>query len=625
MGLLNIFEGAPNTGEPRGGLLDSGDGLLNAAVIGRLLTARVGSDWPGMLMQAAQVKEQQQNQERLNRANDLQQLQGVYSILQNNEAMRWAQAKTAGLPYTPSPEYLQIQAKLAKLSGLGTLASPGTPTPTPASSPLSAQQAPGAINQNFAGASPDFNPSSLGRVPAQMPAPQAPQAQAPQAPQPQRTGFGAPAGGLDMTDYMMAANNPGLKMYVENYAKAHMPQNMRAGSTYVAPDANGNMVPQFYAPQLVPGVMPQRDAQGNLTGAAPIPGFAGANAAIKGAEAGATEEAKAPYGIHMVTTASGATVPMTTAQLARGAPLQAGGLPFVTPRSPQPGQAPAPPQSPPGVASLTVTEPSRQSQVPQPSAPQAANPQAANDPWSTVPTIPQPQGIGQGTYEKTLAEHRAGAVKDISAELGTNASAAAQRIAINNQAKDVVDRADTGWLANHVSDFRNVLATLGVKSAEDPAANDAILAKDLTNTALQKGKQLFGSRFTQSEVGIMLSRANPSPEMQKTAIKFLLDTDNATQQYAIRQSQDFGNYLGKNGDPLQFKGWYANAFPLTKDLEQIAPPGVSRPTASTPVQQGPLTQNQTALYMARQAIAQGKPRDAVRQRLIEQGFSPEGL
>jgi hypothetical protein len=191
------------------------------------------------------------------------------------------------------------------------------------------------------------------------------------------------------------------------------------------------------------------------------------------------------------------------------------------------------------------------------------------DPWETMPRIQIPQGPGQSTYQKGLDERRAATAEKLSDSLGSDASNASNRIATNNQALDVVDKADTGWMANHLADFRNVLAGLGVKSAGDQAATDQVLAKDLVTTALQRGKQLFGARFTQSEVGIMLTRAAPSPEMAKAAIKFLLESDNAVQGYAVQQASDFGRFINSGGDPLQFRGWYAKSFPVTESLSKV--------------------------------------------------------
>jgi hypothetical protein len=141
-----------------------------------------------------------------------------------------------------------------------------------------------------------------------------------------------------------------------------------------------------------------------------------------------------------------------------------------------------------------------------------------------------------------------------------------------------------------------------VKSAADQAATDQVLAKDLVTTALQRGKQLFGSRFTQSEVGIMLTRAAPSPDMAKVAIKFLLESDNAVQGYAVQQASDFGRYLNSGGDPMAFRGWYAKSFPVTDALSKV------HLAQSAPVQLPAnvvqLPNGKTATFPSAQAAAQ---------------------
>jgi hypothetical protein len=66
------------------------------------------------------------------------------------------------------------------------------------------------------------------------------------------------------------------------------------------------------------------------------------------------------------------------------------------------------------------------------------------DPWSSVPKLPTPMGIGQTTYQRNLDETRAKYAGTLSDKYGGMAEAADQRIALNNQALELVDKADTG-------------------------------------------------------------------------------------------------------------------------------------------------------------------------------------
>lgn len=213
-----------------------------------------------------------------------------------------------------------------------------------------------------------------------------------------------------------------------------------------------------------------------------------------------------------------------------------------------------------------------------PAAPAAPAPaeapatQAPTGPWASIPKLVTPQGLGQSTYQKNIAEGKAKAAAELTTQYGTEAKEADQRIAFNNQALELVDRADTGPGSSFLTDIKNVMVSrFGVPEKDfenTPAANTA-LNKDLVNSALQRGRQLFGSRFTQSEVGIMLNKAAPSAEQTKTAIKFLLQTDNAQLNYQKQRADDLGKYLGMGGDPQRFEAWYAKSFPLTNAVEQV--------------------------------------------------------
>lgn len=509
---------------------------------------------------SAQAKNQfglvQQNAERANRANDLQQVGALYKMALQRDMMQQAQDEDNRVPHTTDPMLATLQAKMSELAGLPPLAGGARPVATPG--------APQAPSQPFQyGSSPGLQGGGLGPIPG-VPSGQAPQFQQLPQPQGQRPQAqrlpmlpqqGQPQGQQEDVQAQLARYRrqgdmfafAGMNPVAENRYKLSVPQVSKGVSFN-----NATGMPMY---GMIDNIPTRFDGQGNPT---VVPNQIGdAIAQRAGAVSGAQAAATSPYKLENVTDASGRTVPKFLPQL----PGYPGG------QSPQPQQSQ---QIPAAVqAAADRGQPFEAAQAPGGPVQFNRNPGQPQDPWATIPRIQVPQGLGQSTYGKGIAEKQATAAQETAQELGTNASAAAQRIAINNQAKDLVDKADTGWMATHLGEFRNILGTLGVKSAADMAANDAILAKDLTNTALQKGKQLFGSRFTQSEVGIMLTRANPSPEMQKVAIKFLLDTDNATQEYATQQAQDFGRYYQSGGDPFQFKGWYASKFPLTKQLQSI--------------------------------------------------------
>lgn len=514
--------------------LSTGSDLADLGLIGGLLTARQGENKIAPLfMQAAQMKAAQQNQERQNRANDLQQLSGTYNLLKQQEFGRMMQAQQSGQPYTPNPQLAQLEARMTQLLGSSNL-STGQPLLGGSQGGMGGgmpppQQAPAPV-------------SNAGQMPSQVPQ-QAPQ----QAPQQQGGGLniGGPAAGIPAQVWL--AQDPTGKSYLEQLAKDRQPIPGRAGApVWERNPATGKLEMGAYAPQLVPGVMPQLDARGNIASASPIPGFADSAANIKGAETTATEKAKAPYDIKMVQQADGSMRPVSVASLA--------------------GQAPgSPPQSTPGVASLTVTQPSRQSQVPQPQS-------NTNDPFADMPKIPQTQGMGQSSYDANMSKLRSDHAAKLFETYGTAADEAQKRVALNNQALSVIDRADTGTGAALIGDVKKALTTrFGIPEEDfsnDPTAT-AVLQKDLLNAATQRAKQQFGARMTQSEVMMMLKRGAPNVDMTKASIKFLLDTDNAAANYAVQQANHYGEYISRGGDPLRFQGYYANKFPLTKAEDSL--------------------------------------------------------
>ena len=216
-------------------------------------------------------------------------------------------------------------------------------------------------------------------------------------------------------------------------------------------------------------------------------------------------------------------------------------------------------------------------------APTPMQPRPMSGPWSTVPLLPKPMGMGQTTYQKNLDETRSKYAGTLSEKYGAAAEGADQRIALNNQALDLVDKADTGPGAVATAEVKSWLVKLGIPEGDfekGPSATTA-LNKDLLNAATQRAKQVYGARMTQQEVMLMLQKGSPNTDMQKAAIKFLINADNAQAQYQKQQGSDLGRYLGMGGDPHQFEAWYARSFPLSKSLETVKLDTGKRPPLSS--------------------------------------------
>ena len=521
--------------------VDPGVGLAAGLLSGR---GNLGANLAlglGGGQQAAQANRQfaltQQAAERANRQNDLQQLMGLYGILKNQDAMQAYFDSKSGRPHVPVPGLSEIEQKMGGLLGMPPLSSGAA---SPGQSPSL-----GAGGLTAPTPASPMQPPQLGAQPSPpMPAPQGqgvptqpPMSQAGRAIQDQ----------LDMADMQaFLAGKPDL--VAQNLYQRAKPISTRYG-IYV-PNPNdpaqallaGGMMPQN-ALNLTPGP--------NGPTVAPIPGQADTIKQIVNAQ----QAGKAPYDIKMIPTASGAVVPMSVAQLAGEA------------RKPPVPSAAA--EIPPEVAAAAARGPFEATQAP--GGPVQFRQQTA-DPFADIPKRYQPQGLGQTTFDKEMASKQAESASALATKLGTEADAANQRIALNTQASKLVDQADTGPKAATLGDVKNWLVSrVGIPESafkNTPSATIA-LQKDLLNAATQRAKQQFGSRITQSEVMLMLTRGSPNVDMTKASIKYLIDSDTALQQYQIKQANDFGTYLQRGGDPMRFESWYASKFPATTALGQV--------------------------------------------------------
>jgi hypothetical protein len=315
-----------------------------------------------------------------------------------------------------------------------------------------------------------------------------------------------------------------------------------AGMGNVIMEANKPLATRYgiYTPQgrLLGGMMPPNalpikigpDGQPSVE---PLPGQLSATTATTEA----AEKGKAPYAFEPYTTASGQTIGVPKSVAAKGPEAIKSYVSGLVGG----GQAPTPPRPNPA------------------------------DPWSSIPKISQSAGIGQSTYDKNIAEGRAKLASSLSEKYGAAAEQADQRISLNNQVLSLVDQADTGPGAATQAEVKSWLqkfANIPESDFANTASATKALDKDLLNAATQKAKAQFGARITQQEVQLMLSRGSPNVDMPKAAIKYLVDSDNAANNYAKRQAADLGRYLSENGDPHQFEAWYSKNFPLTSAVSQ---------------------------------------------------------
>jgi hypothetical protein len=143
------------------------------------------------------------------------------------------------------------------------------------------------------------------------------------------------------------AMDPSGKSYMEQLAKDNQPVALRQGDL-VGRGPNGSYHSLFQQPQMVPGVIPQRDANGQVIAAREVPGFSGAAANVAGTKTTAEEAAKSQF----------KAVPIPGAnRLAFISDLKNGQNPLSLPQLGSQGA----PQGP-GVAQVTTLQPSKQSQ-----------------------------------------------------------------------------------------------------------------------------------------------------------------------------------------------------------------------------------------------------------------------
>lgn len=359
-----------------------------------------------------------------------------------------------------------------------------------------------------------------------------------------------------------------------NATRAEMLKNsttpLREGNL-VRQNPDGTVTTVYEQPKPIEGLNAVHDDQGRVIGMVPVPGAAESNAAYKGAQEAAVESNK----IIPVQTGSGATVPMFAGRAAGG------GAPAM-PSNAAPGiNVPSngnPIYNFPGMTRDEVMRLGMQIKDPTERAKflsglnQAEIIDQTSNAWNTIPKMSMAGGIGQTTFNASIQKAQGEQTAKLYEKYGNLADEAQKRMALNNQALSLVDQADTGPHATQIADVKNWLVSrfhIPENHFNNSPSATIALQKDLVNAATQKAKQHFGSRITQSEVNLMLTRGSPSADMTKAALRYLLQSDNAQAAYQIQQGNDLGKYINNGGDPFQFEAWYSRSFPMTNALEQV--------------------------------------------------------
>lgn len=594
MGPLDFIGGllsnaGQNFDDPKNqGLLTMGLKLMSPTQQRMSTLGRIGES--GLL--GVKAMNDAQVQERANRQNDIQQLNQAYTMLHSQEPMRMMQYEKQNgslQGYQPEPALGQIGARLTALVSGGNMARKVAPA-APQDAPPAPQQ-PALPPQEASQYSPVVQPAL--RASGPMPQPQPPQ-QAPQGP----GMFSAKPFGMDALQ--MYSQDPTGKSYNDAVIKSRTPIATKNG-IYIQDPNNWQQV------NMAGGMIPQ----GNLNVTIGADGKPAVGLLPGQAETQNTLERNklmtaAPFDMKTVQGAGGGQVPMSLMKLmvnegvwpgSQPTPMRGTSIPGSVAQiaqggSPQPSMAPRP-QGSPQVASLQVTQPSQ-------NAPQG-------DPWATMPKRVIPQGIGQSSYDAAVSAQQAESYGKQAAEFGTRADDAQKRTANNNQALALVDSSDTGTLAAFQGKVKTALVSAGVPETafEHGPANTTVLMKDLMNAAIIKAGSLYAGkgRMTQQEVQNQIKNGAANGDMVASAIKFLLNTDNVQAAYDVKQSNDFGKYISHQGDPTRFKGWYADAFPLTREEERVKMgDGAKSPGISLSPTQIRLSSGKVATFPSAQAV-----------------------
>lgn len=204
---------------------------------------------------------------------------------------------------------------------------------------------------------------------------------------------GQPGGGIPPNVRLqLLSGDPGLVADAKAWLEQNKPIAAREGAPVINP-STGQIL--FYAPKLDAGVSPQFSG-GRVTGASVIPGYADAVGAIKGAEAGASERAKAGFDLVDVPTSNGGSRRMSRLDALNSlGPQQA-------PQIPQGGAGG-------GLSSIPYIPPAEQRRV-------AGNMDAGLTPDGSRPAIPSSTVLGVTPSEAQRAADRERAIAGVRRE-----------------------------------------------------------------------------------------------------------------------------------------------------------------------------------------------------------------
>jgi len=504
---------------------------------------------------ATQAFNQDQLQERANRASDLQQISGLYNILKQQDELQMIQDDQAGRPHVQDPRLTQLSQKMATLSGMPGLAGmQGQAAPSAPASAAPPAIPPSVASQYSVAVSPEFQ----AKGPMPQAAPQLSASQPAIAPD----SFEA----LRRKADLYAVMGGPMGKIADNLYKRSMP----AFSRGVAFDPSTGMP----IAGLVNNLPVQRNPDGSLS---VIPNdFTPALAAREGAVANAKAQGEAPYQFM--------EVPGANRLISRAAARQAEGpvpgAPGTIPPWLQPQVVPQTPSQggPPQVAQLTVTQPSKNG--PQLGGGGLSGP----DPVQLAGAKAGAEGVNK-VYGDAYGEIR---------KAGTDApyqsALLKEMLALTQGAL----QGQTGTFMPMRQKWTEVLTSLGVPKDAIESLPGTIHnlpeAQDFVKLAMQRAMsqtRTLGAREAAS-VFNQVQQANPNTGLTSDAMARILQPLMAEQDYNAAKFQGADQWLQThNGSLAGFESTWNRQHPFSefwKNAEQNkaqATPGVRRYNPTT--------------------------------------------
>jgi hypothetical protein len=352
----------------------------------------------------------------------------------------------------------------------------------------------------------------------------------------------------------LMASQMGLQKYIEQLGKRYDWTDQQKNDVYrnISPqESRGMAIAEALRGSVVPGSSATMalDAQGQPVANA-VPGLAQNMSQLTGLNK-AQETINAPPG--MIGTQAGGSY--------FGYPTDVAGPPPAL-RAPSTGAAPTaatPPTQRPAAAAAVAG---------------ATAPPAAPEWLKDAPDLPRPRGIGMPDIDTKTRLEQAGAERGaLAKELGGNAVDADLRLRQGFDVAAQLQRASVGPASEFLNAARAYGVQMGIISPEaaEKYTKSTELNKYLIQSALEQGRKLFGSRFTQSEVGVMLNQAAPSGTMSAPVIRALTLESMAKASYEKQMATDFRAYDAAGKDPMWFKSHYPIAKPMDTYAEQVMP------------------------------------------------------